>query len=378
MSDPVPIYLDYNATSPVCPEAREAALPFLGDQFGNPSSGYPLGKKAHEAVELARAQVAALIGAAPDEIVFTGCATESNNLALKGAAEDWRGRRLVTTPVEHPSVINPALFLMGQGADAAFLPVDEFGIPDLDQAAFAITGKTVLVSAMHANNETGTILPLEELACLARAKGALFHADASQSLGKIRVNVDALGVDLLTLAGHKICAPKGVGALYVRRGVKLTPLFHGGGQERGLRSGTENVPLVAALGAACQAAADSLPESSARLAALRDRLEGGLFREVPGLLVNGHPENRLPNTANLSFPGVSGAEVLTLSAGVSASTGAACHGPDLRVSHVLAAMGINGERAVGTVRLSVGRFTTEDEVGQAAALLTEAWRSLRQ
>ncbi|MBW1989228.1 MAG: cysteine desulfurase [Deltaproteobacteria bacterium] len=369
------IYLDYNATTPVCDEAREAALPFLSDAFGNPSSGYALGREARRALETARAQVAALVNAEPDEIVFTGCATESNNLALKGAVEDWRGKKLVTTSVEHPSVLNPALYLVEQGAEVVFLEVDETGRPDPATAARTAAGGCALVSVMHANNETGTILPVAEIR-EALGPDVLLHADCSQSLGKLPVDVAALGVDLATFAGHKVYAPKGVGALYVRRGVKLAPLFHGGGQERGLRSGTENVALAAAFGAACEAARRALPGSRKRLADLSARLHGRLAERVPGLLLNGHPEQRLPNTVNLSFPGVTGEAVLSSCPRLAASTGAACHGPEVSVSHVLAAMGLSRDRAAGAVRLSVGLPTVEDEVDAAADMLAAAWESL--
>ncbi len=371
------IYLDHNATTPVCSEAREAMRPFFEAGFGNPSSDYPVGRAARAALEEARSRTAAAIGATPDEIVFTSCATESNNTVILGAARALKdkGRRVVATAVEHPSVTNPVLHLLENGWDAEFVGVDGAGRVDPDAVQKALRPGTVLLSVMHANNETGSIQPVAEIGRMCRQRGVLFHVDAAQSMGKIPVNVGEIEADFLTIAGHKIYAPKGVGALYVRRGAPFEPLLRGGGQERGRRAGTENVAFAAALAAAIEAATQNLADASARMAALRDRLVTLLSDSVPGLAQNGDPDNRLPNTANVSFPGVSGAEVLAAAPEVLASTGAACHA-GASVSHVLVAMGLSRERALGAVRLSLGRATTRDEVEAAAAAMVRAFRML--
>jgi len=376
-----PIYLDYNATTPVAPEVLEAMLPWLGEQFGNPSSSHPLGRRAAAAVAQARAEVAALIGATPAEIVFTGCATEANNLALLGVADALAptGRRhLIVSAVEHPAVMEPARALRERGWDVTVLPVDSTGRVAPETFATALRPDTALASVMHANNEVGTLQPIAELARLARARGALFHTDAAQSAGKLGLDVDALGIDLLTLAGHKFYAPKGVGALYVRAGTPIRPVLFGADQERGLRPGTENVAAIVALGAAAALATRSLPELNPRLQGLRDRLHARLTAAVPGLALNGHPEHRLPNTLHVSFPEVSGRALLIEAAQtLAASVGSACHSEHDTVSGVLAAMGIDAARAAGAVRLSVGRATTPDAIDQAAQALVDGWQKLR-
>jgi len=375
-----PIYLDYNATTPVAPEVLQAMLPWLAEQFGNPSSSHPLGRRAAGAVAQARAQVATLVGATPSEIVFTGCATEANNLALLGVAEALAaaGRRhLIVSAVEHPAVLEPARVLKGRGWDLTVLPVDPTGRVSPETFAAALRPDTALASVMHANNEVGTLQPIAELARLARERGVLFHTDAAQSAGKVTLNVDALGVDLLTLAGHKFYAPKGVGALYVRAGTPIRPVLFGADQEQGLRPGTENVAAIVALGAAAALATRALPELTAQLRSLRDRLHDRLAAAVPGLALNGHPEHRLPNTLHVSFPGVSGRALLTEAAqAVAASVGSACHSEHDTVSGVLAAMGIDAARATGAVRLSVGRTTTPDAVDRAAEALVDGWQRL--
>ncbi|MCU0835828.1 MAG: cysteine desulfurase [Chromatiaceae bacterium] len=373
-----PIYLDYNATTPVAPEVLEAMLPYLREHFGNPSSGHPFGRRAQEAVTRARAQVAALIGAGPGEIVFTGCATEANNLAILGVAEALRGRgrHLITSAVEHPAVARPMAQLAAQGWDLTVLSVDEYGRVSPKDLAGALRDDSVLVSVMHANNEVGTVQPIAELAALAHARGALFHTDAAQSAGKIAIDIDALGVDLLTIAGHKLYAPKGVGALFVRVGTPIAPLQHGAGHEHGLRPGTENVPHLVALGVAAELARARLPVGMDGLRARRDALHQRLTAEVPGLLLNGHPEERLPNTLNLSFPGVSGRELLARTPGIAASVGSACHEAGDAVSGVLGAMGVSAERARGAVRLSLGEPTTGDEIASAAEALAATWTAL--
>lgn len=372
-----PIYLDYNATTPIAPEVFAAMAPFLREHFGNPSSSHPYGQRAAEAVAQARSEVAALLGAQPEEIVFTGCATEANNLALRGVARALRhkGRHLVISAVEHPSVLAPAERLRAEGWEVTVLPVDEYGRVAPQQLAAALRADTVLVSIMHTNNEVGTIQPMAELARIAHAADVLFHTDAAQSIGKVAVNVQALGIDLLTLAGHKFYAPKGVGVLYVRRGTPLDPLLVGAGQEHGLRPGTENVPHIVALGAAARLARTRLPQVTEQLRVLRDALHGQLQAAIPGLQLNGHPVERLPNTLNLSFPGVSGRDLLACAPQIAASVGSACHEEGDAVSGVLAAMGVDAARARGAVRLSLGTNTTADDVATAADTLIQAWRA---
>jgi len=373
-----PIYLDYNATTPIAPEVFEAMTPFLTDHFGNPSSSHPYGTRAAEAVALARGEVAALLGAHHDEIVFTGCATESNNIALRGVARALRdkGRHLITSAIEHPAVLVPAERLRSDGWEVTVLPVDPDGRVDPNALARAIRPDTVLVSIMLANNETGTLQPVAELARIAHAAGTLFHTDAAQAAGKISVRVDELGVDLLTLAGHKFYAPKGVGALYVRRGTALEPVLVGAGHEHGLRPGTENTPHLVALGAAARLAREGLRDLPIRLRTLRDTLHDRLQQEIPGLQLNGHPQERLPNTLNLSFPDVSGRGLLAACPNLAASVGSACHEEGDAVSGVLAAMGCDARRARGAVRLSLGRDNDPVQIDAAAQALIAAWKGL--
>jgi len=373
-----PIYLDFNATTPIDAEVVEAILPFLRTHFGNPSSGHVYGHRAREAVEHARAQVATLIGAAPEEIIFTGSGTEANNMALRGAAcAHDRPGRMACSAIEHPAVEKPCRFLGLQGWAIATIPVDETGIIDMQAADAAIPRGTVMVSVMHSNNEVGTIQPIRELADLAHSRGALMHTDAAQSVGKVKVDVNDLGVDALTIVGHKLYAPKGVGALYIRKGTAIAPTSFGGGQEGGMRPGTESVALIVALGAACEIAGRRLAEDESRLRMLRDRLWSRLQAGVPGILLNGHPERRLPNTLSVSFPGVRGSAVLAATPSIAASTGSACHEGEEAASSVLGAMGCDRDRALGAVRLSVGRTTTAEEVDSAANDLVKAWQHAR-
>lgn len=375
------IYLDYNATTPIAPSVREAMLPFLAEFYGNPSSSHALGRECSEAVADAREQVAALMGAEAEEIVFTSCGTESNNLALKGLLMRHKpneGGHLVISAIEHPAISEPARFLQWWGYDVTVVGCDSQGRVSPDDVAAAIGPKTVLVSIMHANNETGVIQPIREIGKLCRQREVLLHTDAAQSLGKIRVNVDELNVDLLTVAGHKIYAPKGIGALYVRRGVPLTPVQHGAGHEDGLRAGTENVPYIVALGKAATLAARAVDETAPRLEALRDRLWKQLREGIgPGLTFNGEGAPRLPNTLSVNFPNTDGNELLGRVPEICASTGAACHSGATHVSATLAAMGVPLEVARGAVRLSLGWTTSEDEIQRAADLLIHAWQSLR-
>lgn len=383
-----PIYLDYNATTPLDPAVVEAMLPFLHLHHGNPSSSHALGKLTHDAVEAARTQVAQALGASPDEVVFTSGGTEASNHALKGAVFSRlagalpglvgrllgkAGAHLIHTAVEHPATTQPAEFLRRLGCRVTVVPVDGHGVVDPDAVKRALTRDTVLVSVMHANNEVGTLQPIRAISDLVRPRGVLLHTDAAQSIGKVPVHVDELGVDLLTVAGHKLYAPKGVGALYVRRGVKLEPFLHGAGHEGGRRAGTENVPYLVGLGTACQIIAHSLPEAAARLFSLRERLWNRLQDGLgPRVVVNGHPTARLPNTLNVSFLGYVGAELLQRVPEVAGSTGSACHEGKVSQSPVLCAMGVRPDVGQGAVRLTVGRFTTEPEIDRAADALIRA------
>ena len=371
-----PIYLDYNATTPVAPEVAAAMRPWIEEQFGNPSSSHIYGQRARLAIDRARESVAALIGARTDEIVFTGSATEANNLALLGVARAMppHRRHLIVSAVEHPAVMQPALHLRDEGWSLTVLPVDEFGRVSLDDLRAALRPDTALVSVMHANNEVGSLQPVAEIAALGRANGALMHTDAAQSAGKLGLDVAALGVDLLTLAGHKFYGPKGIGALYVRRGAAIKPILFGADQERGLRPGTENVAQIVGAGEAARLARERLPRATAHLAALRDDLQRRLADGVPGLILNGHPQQRLPNTLHVSFPGVSGRDLLAAANAIAASVGSACHSDADAVSGVLAAMGCDAARARGAVRLSVGFPTSAHEIERAASSLVEAWR----
>ena len=376
-----PIYLDYNATTPVAPEVADAMQPFLRGMFGNPSSSHWYGRRAHEAVERARGDVATLIGARPAEIVFTGCATEANNLALRGVAESLRTnkRHIVVSAIEHPAVLEPALWLRAHGWDVSVVPVDRYGWVDPTDIKAALRDDTALVSIMHANNEVGTIQPIAEIAALAHERGALMHTDAAQSPGKIAVDVNELNVDLLTLAGHKFYATKGVGALYVRNGTSIVPDVQGAAQEHGLRPGTENVPAIVGIGAAARLAADRPAQDTPHLQHLRDEMHRLLQQGIPDLGLNGHPSIRLPNTLNVSFPRVSGRDLLrAVDDEVAASVGSACHSENDRVSGVLAAMEISPARAMGAVRLSVGRYSTPEEIARACEVLMLAWRRLTQ
>ena len=371
------IYLDHNATTPVDPQAARAMAPYLDAEFGNPSSEYDLGVRARAGLERARGQVAALINAAPEEILFTSGGTESNNAVLKGVFYRREGAfHLVTTRIEHPAVINPALFLMTLGADVTFVPVGKSGRVDPGDIQRALRPQTVLVSVMLANNETGVLQPVEEIGRLTRERGILLHTDAAQAAGKIPVDVERLGVDFLTVAGHKLYAPKGVGALYIRRELELEPLLHGAGQESGRRAGTENVLLAVGLGEACRPAGEALSEEASRQAGLRDRLFELLAADLPGAVQAGDVKHRLPNTLNVCLPGVVGAEVLAGAPEICASTGAACHAGAVKVSPVLQAMGLPDETARGALRLSLGRSTTTDDIEAAARAIIRSARAL--
>ncbi len=361
------IYLDYNATTPVDPRVAEAMRPYLTGFFGNPSSMHRAGRDARQAVETARSQVAACLGCRPSEVVFTSGGSESNNLAIRGVVAARGGGHVITSAVEHPAVLEVVRALEREGRiRLTVVGVDRHGRADASQVERALRPDTVLVSLMLANNEVGTLQPVAEVAEICRARGVPVHTDAAQAVGKVPVDVRELGVDLLTVAGHKLYAPKGVGALYVREGVRLEPLIRGAGHEMGLRAGTENVLEEVGLGAACELARDELADELPRIRALRDRLESRLREGLPSLVVHGHPELRLPNTSSVALPGVDASLLLTrIGDEVAASAGAACHAEDVEVSHVLEAMGVDTATALVTVRLSVGRFTTEDEVDRA-------------
>jgi cysteine desulfurase len=352
------IYLDHNATTPIAPEVLEAMRPHLERHFGNPSSAHAHGATAATAVARARADVAALLGGEPDGVVFTASGSETDNLAIKGIALARPGERdhIVTSAVEHPAVLATCRYLQRRlGFRLTIVPVDSHGAVDPDDVRRAIEPGTALVSVIHANNEVGTLQPIAEIAAVARDHGLLVHTDAAQSVGKVPLDVDRLGVDLLTVAGHKLCAPKGIGALYVRPGTRLDPVIHGAGHERGLRAGTENVPCIAGLGAAAALADDRLRKGAhVEVQQLRDRLHAALQSAVPDLALNGHSHDRLPNTLNVSFPGHDGERLLARTPLIAAATGAACHSGRTEASAVLTAMGLDRSRALGAVRLSLG------------------------
>jgi cysteine desulfurase len=374
-----PIYLDYNATTPVDPRVADAMLPFLTGCYGNPSSSHRLGRRARQALDHARSQVASCLGCDPDEAVFTSGGSEANNTAIRGVVAARGGGHVVISAVEHPSVLEVVLALEIDGLiTSTIVGVDRWGRVDPGEVARALRPDTVLVTVMLANNEVGTLQPIAELAAACGEREVLLHTDAAQAVGKVPVDVRRLGVGLLSVAGHKLYAPKGVGALYVRRGVAIEPLIRGAGHERGRRAGTESLLLAAGLGAACAIVRDELSDETRRLSGLRDRLEGRLRAGLPGLVVHGHPHGRLPNTLSAGLPGVHAHQLLErLGDRVAASPGSACHADKVQVSHVLAAMGVDPATALSTIRLSVGRFTTEDEVDSAAELILAEVAALR-
>jgi cysteine desulfurase len=381
MARKLPIYLDYNATTPLTPTVIAAMRPFLEKYFGNPSSNHPHGRIAKDAVETARVQVAGLIGAAPEEIIFTSGGTEANNIAIQGVAQAHisKGKHIITSAVEHPAVTEVCAHLSSQGFHITTLPVDAYGQVAPQDLSAALIPETILVSIMHANNEVGTLQPIQTLTHLAHQAGALFHTDAAQSVGKIPVNVNDLGVDLLSIAGHKLYAPKGVGALYVRHGVPLNKIIFGASQERNLRPGTENVLEIVGLGAAAEEARQNLPERTQHLKSMRDRLHAGLESILPRgkLRLNGHPDQRLPNTLNISLLNIEASTLLEMISGsVAASAGAACHADHIEVSSVLKAMGVPLEWAKGALRFSVGSMTTGEEIDRAVEVVAHAVRKI--
>lgn len=374
------IYLDHNATTPLDPAAATAMSEVMEEDFGNPSSAYALGKRAKERIEQARHDLASLLGCSAHEVIFTSGGSESNNMVLKGIIDFKRPAdfHIIGSAVEHPAILNPALFLMELGVDLTFLPVDRFGMIDPDDVRNALRPSTALISIMLANNETGTLEPIKEVAAIGLEKGVAVHTDAAQAVGKVPIDVYDLGVDFLTVAGHKLYAPKGIGALFIKKGRTLTPLIHGASQEMGQRAGTENTLLSAALGAACRVAQNRIEEDVLHAQALRDRLETLLFKGIDGLVLNGHPHKRLPNTLNVSVPGVEGDKILQGIPSLMASTGAACHERSVKLSHVLSAMGVPPEVGMGALRLTVGRSNTMAQIEQAAALIVESVKNLRK
>ncbi|MCX7634792.1 MAG: cysteine desulfurase [Syntrophales bacterium] len=377
------IYLDHCATTPVDPEVMGAMMPYFGNHFGNPSRAHTLGRKARAAVEEARGKTAALIGAHPGEIYFTGGGTEADNLAILGLVpygEATGKRHIVTSVIEHHAVLNTCRHLEAKGFSVTYIPTDEHGSVAPEKVKESLTDETLLVSIMLANNEIGTIQPLAEIAHTARQRGVLIHTDAVQAVGKIPVHVDTLGVDLLSLSGHKFHGPKGTGALYVRQGVPITPIMFGGGQEGGVRMGTENVAGIVGLGKACEIAARDLPWQMDRLGELREQMAEFLRAKIPQLRINGHPFRRLPHVLSVSFAGLKG-DILVQELdrkGIAASAGAACTSGDLRLSHVVAALGIPASYGAGTVRFSMGKGNRPDELRTAAEIITEIVTRLRE
>lgn len=358
------LYLDYNATTPIDKEVAEAMLPYIYENYGNPSSSHKLGLDAKKAIEQSRSKIAELLNCAANEIVFTSGGSESNNTVIKGVAYTYRnkGDHIITSQIEHPAVLNPCKYLERLGYPISYLPVNEYGMVNVSDLEKLITKRTILVTIMHANNETGTIQPIEDISKICRKYNILFHTDSAQSVGKIPTDVNELGVDFLTIAGHKLYAPKGIGALYIRKGIAIEPLIHGASHEVGRRAGTENVISNVALGKACEIAKESLYNN--KIKQLTEYFYDNL-KEIFGekIKLNGDPHKRLPNTLNVSFLGYQGAEILLkLGDDIAASTGSACHAGSISISPVLKAMGIPYEIAQGAVRFSLGRYTTKEEI----------------
>ena len=375
------IYLDHAATTPTDPRVLETMLPYFSDAFGNPSSIHSLGQETRAAVEEARHKIASLIGAQSEEIIFTSGGTEADNFAIKGAASanKHKGNHVITTSIEHHAVLESCKFLEGQGFGVTCLSVDRNGLVDLDEIRRAITAGTILISVMHANNEVGTVQPITDIGKIARERGIYFHTDAVQTVGHIPVNVNELGIDLLAMSAHKLYGPKGVGALYIRKGTRIDSFMHGGGQERGLRASTENVPAIVGFGEAAEIAQREMDRESKRLTSLRDKLIQGLFERIPEIHLNGHPAQRLPNNVNVSIGFVEG-ESMAIGLdmeGIAASTGSACTSHDLEPSHVLLALGLPGVLARGSLRFSLGRETTEEEIGRVLEVLPRIVARLR-
>ena len=376
-----PVYLDYNGTTPHDPRVIEAMRPFIETEFGNPSSSHWYGIQPKKAVEKARRQVAVFLNCQPDEVFFTSGGTEANNHAIKGMARTLKekGRHIITTTVEHPAILEVCRHLATKGFETTYAAVDQTGRVQADDIKAALRPDTIMISVMHANNEVGTIQPVQEIAALARQRGIVMHTDAAQSTGKIATDVQALGVDMLSIAGHKVYAPKGIGALFVRNGCLPEKFCHGAGQEMGWRAGTENVPWIVGLGQACEIAAQSLDQAQAHLKAMGDLLHQGLTDQLDDIRLNGHPEERLPNTLSLSFKDLEANRILEeIGLEVAASAGAACHSDSVSLSHVLKAMRIPMQWAKGTLRFSTGRMTTKEEINQAVNAVVQAVKQMRK
>jgi len=375
-----PIYLDYNATTPIDPEVLKEMLPYFKEHFGNPSSSHSYGKQVKEAVKKARKQVAQLIGAEPQEIVFTSGGTESNNYAIIGTAlaEMHKGRHIISSRIEHPSVLKPLMYLKEKfGFKTTYLPVDKYGMVNPKDVEDAVTKETILITIMHANNEVGTIEPIEEISRIVNERNIIFHSDTAQSCGKIEVNASKLNVNFLTIAGHKLYAPKGIGALYIRSGTNIDNFIHGAGQETGRRPGTENVPYIVGIGQACEIASNTLDIFGQKVKTLRDQLFNNLLDELSetSVKLNGHPEQRLPNTLNLSIKGVVGEELLKQIPKIAASKGSACHAESTEPSTVLLEMGLTRDQALGALRLSLGRWSTKEDVNQTSKNIVQTVKS---
>ncbi len=376
-----PIYLDNNATTEIAPEVREAMQPYLGELYGNPSSMHTFGGQLHRRIEEAREKVAALIGAEPSEIIFTSCGTESDNTAIMSALESFpQKRHVITTRVEHPAILNFCRYLQRKGYRVTFIPVDKVGNLDTATLYKSVDDDTAIVSVMYANNETGVIFPVEEIADFVKKRGALFHTDAVQVIGKIPVNMKQLQADMLSLSGHKLHAPKGIGVLYVRKGTRFCPYLIGGHQEHGRRAGTENLASIIGLGKAAELASRNIDEEKAYLSRLRDRLEKGLMQSCPDTRINGNPERRLPNTTNISFEWIEGEAILLRlnEYGVCASSGSACSSGSLEPSHVLRAMGVPFTAIHGSIRFSLSRYNTDEEIDRVLEIMPGIVQELRR
>jgi cysteine desulfurase len=376
------IYMDHSATSPVDPEVFKAMKPYFTDSFGNASTLYSLGRDARKAMESAREEVASIIGAETKDIIFTSGGTESDNIAIKGTAYKLKnkGNHIITSDIEHPAVDETCKYLEKNGFEVTYLPVYEDGIVKVSDLEAAITDKTILITVMHANNEIGTIQPIAEIGKIARERGIYFHTDAVQTVGKIPVDVNELNVDMLSLSSHKLYGPKGVGALYVRKGVRIEPIIHGGGHERGIRPGTENVAGIVGLGKACSLARENLERDAQKLRGLRDRLIEGVLEQNEDSYLNGHRTKRLPNNANFRFTGIEGESLILHldSKGIASSTGSACSSTKLEPSHVLMAIGLEEVEAHGSLRISLGHENTEEDIDFTLTAIKEVVDKLRK
>jgi len=375
------IYLDYAATTPTDPEVLKAMLPYFTDKFGNPSSIHSFGQEAKAAVEKAREEIASFLGAKQDEIIFTSGGSESDNFAIKGVAyaNKHKGNHIITSSIEHHAVIKSCEFLEKMGFEVTYLPVSKDGLVDPENVKKAITDKTILISIMHASNEIGTIQPIKEIGKIAREKKIYFHSDAVQTFGHIHINIDELNVDMLSISAHKLCGPKGIGVLYVRKGTKIASFIHGGGQEKKRRASTENVPAIVGFGKAVEIAKKTMDEEVKKLVILRDKLIKDILEKIDNVYLNGHPARRLPNNVNVSVESIEG-ESMLLSLdmeGIAASTGSACTSASLEASHVLLALGLSHELAHGSLRFTLGRYTEKEDINKVLEILPKIVKKLR-